>query len=232
MKKQFLQFSVLVCFIFSILFVACDDDDEVAPESSKSESFVTLSSPYLICANRNPGGIGFDFEYKSEKGGANNLDSVTVSDFEYDIMIRTISAEKADGALAGMPFFKLKDGVQAVNYSAVDSTCKGLVAFRELTASNLKNYAFKSDDSGFSLDNVSKGTTGKLLVDELLVEYAKLVIGQKWKANANNSIDEDELLWIIKTKEGRLVKFIVTQFPAKDAPTATGYVAAEWGFLN
>ncbi|PIE88628.1 MAG: hypothetical protein CSA04_00885, partial [Bacteroidetes bacterium] len=58
-----------------------------------------------------------------------------------------------------------------------------------------------------------------------------LVIGCKWKVPANNNVEGDEPVWIIKTREGKIVKFIVTDFPANPAPTPRGYVAIEWDFL-
>jgi hypothetical protein len=69
-------------------------------------------------------------------------------------------------------------------------------------------------------------------MQDLLQEYNKLVIGQKWKEAANNDIADDEPIWIIKTEEGRSVKFIVTDFPADPAPTSTGYIAVEWNFVE
>lgn len=79
-------------------FTSCEKDDD-NNNNDNQEQFQSLNSPYLICANRNPGGVGFDFVYDGETGGANYLDSLTVSDFEYDIIIRTIKAEKPDGSL-------------------------------------------------------------------------------------------------------------------------------------
>lgn len=67
---------------------------------------------------------------------------------------------------------------------------------------------------------------------ELAKEYKKLVIGQTWREPANNNIADDEPIWIIQTKEGRLVKFIVPKFPAKPAPTPTGYIEIVWDFVE
>jgi hypothetical protein len=69
-------------------------------------------------------------------------------------------------------------------------------------------------------------------MNDLLLEYARLIIGQKWKEAANNDVADDEPIWIIETEEGRIVKFIVTDFPANPAPTSTGYISIEWGFIN
>ena len=40
-----------------------DEDNDLKPNE---EEFGSLESPYLICAGRNPGGVGFDFEYNNE----------------------------------------------------------------------------------------------------------------------------------------------------------------------
>lgn len=221
-----------VALVFGgILFTSCekDEDDDLTPDESE---FVSLESPYLICASRNPGGVGFDFEYNEERCGANNLDSLTVDDFAYDLKIRTIKGEKPDGSSGGAPYIQLSATAQAVNYSSVDTTCKGITAFTNLNSSNIQNYTLQSDDASFDISTVPTGETGNPLMQDLMEEYNKLVIGQKWKEAANNDIDDDEPIWIIETEEGRIVKFIVTDFPADPAPTSTGYIAVEWDFVE
>ncbi len=227
-----LIFVMLALSMWSVLFTSCkkDKDDEVVPVVTNK--FVSIESPYLICAGRNPGGVGFDFEYKGKKGGANNLDSLSVADFTYDLKIRTVKGEKPDGSLGGAPYIQLATAAKAVNYSSVDTTCKGIEAFNNLNSSNIQAYVLQSDDPSFDIASVPTGTTGNPLMQALMQEYKKLVIGQKWKMPAHNNIANDEPVWIIETIEGRLVKFIVTDFPANPAPTATGYVAIEWGFVE
>jgi hypothetical protein len=224
-------FVIAALTIWGVLFTSCekDEDDNLTPNESQ---FVSLESPYLICATRNPGGVGFDFEYNEEKGGANYLDSLTVDDFVYDLKIRVIKGEKPDGNLGGAPYIQLSATAQAVNYSAVDTTCKGFTDFTNLNSSNIQNYTLQSDDASFDTSTVPSGSTGSPLMQQLMQEYNKLVIGQKWKEAANNDIADDEPIWIIETEEGRIVKFIVTDFPADPAPTATGYIAIEWGFVE
>ncbi|NCC99077.1 MAG: hypothetical protein EOL95_05145 [Bacteroidia bacterium] len=226
-----LVFAIVPLAFGGVLFTSCEKDKPNDPTPTVS-NFVSLENPYLICANRNPGGVGFDFEYKGEKGGANNMDSLTVTDFEYDLKIRTIKAEKPDGTLAGIPFIQLHESVQAVNYSAIDITCKGYSAFQNLNSTNIQNYTLQSDNSSFNLISVSTGTTGSPLLQNLNQELNKLVIGQRWKETANNSTADDEVIWIIKTREGNIVKLIVTQFPANPAPTSTGYIKIEWAFVQ
>ncbi|HPE34658.1 MAG TPA: hypothetical protein PLI65_07670 [Bacteroidales bacterium] len=230
--RSFLRFLIFaaVAVLWSITITSCDTEDEKEPAPNENQ-FVSLTSPYLICSTRNPGGVGFDFEYNGEKGGANNLDSLTVTDFEYDLKIRTIKGEKPDGSLGGFPYIQLSASAQAVNYSSIDTTCKGYTDFQNLNSANIQTYTLQSDDSSFDLSAVTAGNTGSPLMLELLQEYNKLVIGQRWKEAANNEIADDEPVWVIKTREGRMVKFIVTDFPADPAPTSTGYIAIEWDYL-
>ncbi len=217
--------------LVSSLFVACDKEKPVKPDPP-APSFSGVESPYLICAGRNPGGVGFDFLYKGKKGGANNMDSLYVSDFEYDLKIRTIKGEKPNGQMGGAPFIRLHEDVKAVNYSEVDTTCKGYAAFQALTMETIQEHVLASDAADFDLSDLPTGTTGAPLMGALLEEYAKLAIGIRWKAAAFNNIDGDEPVWVISTREGKMVKFIVTDFPADPAPTPRGYVAIEWDFLT
>jgi hypothetical protein len=230
MKNLKYSLAILMAGLF-LSFYACDDDDD-DNNNDNTEQFTSLCSPYLVCANRNPGGVGFDFEYNEEKGGANYIDSLSVSDFTYDIKVLTIKAEKTDEDLAGMPHFLLTDNVEAVNYSAIDPTCVGYTAFQNLTNADLLNFDFETDDSSFDLSTLTIGKTGKPLQSEVTEEFKKLAIGMTWKTTANNDVADDELVWIIKTTEGRWVKLIVTDFPAAPAPTETGYIAVDWDFVD
>lgn len=229
-KKIFTPFYLLLA-LFMLTIVSCEKDDDENNVEKQSE-FKSLETPYLICAGRNPGGVGFDFEYNGKKGGANNMDSLIVDDFAYDLKIRTIKGEKGDGSLGGAPYIQLYAITQAVNYSEVDASCKGITKFNALTTSNIQNYTLTSDDVTFDITSVGTGTTGAPMMGALQTEYAKLVIGEAWKATAKNDKAEDEFIWIVKTREGKLVKFIVTDFPAAPAPTATGYISIMWDYLD
>jgi hypothetical protein len=223
-----------ICFtaliIMSTLLSSCqkEKDDDI----NQDTTFERLESPYLICSSRNPGGVGFDFEYQGELGGANNMDSLSVTDFEYDIKIRTIKGEKPDGTLGGAPFIQLYETVQAVNYSAIDTTCKGYAEYAALSTADLLSFDWQYDDSSFDLTTLQTGETGSPLMQNLNQEFQKLVMGQFWKETANNEIENDELVWLIKTREDKIVKFIVTDFPADPAPTSTGYISIEWSFVE
>ena len=157
--KSSILVMAMIAICSMLLFTSCekdDDDEKVVAESQ----FVSKESPYLICAGRNPGGMGFDFDYHGKKGGANNMDSLSVSDFKYDLKIRTIKGEKGDGSLGGAPFVQLNSTVEAVNYSTVDITCTGIEKFNALNATNVKSYTLSIDDVAFDIESVTKGGTG------------------------------------------------------------------------
>lgn len=232
-KSQFYLKSFMFILLSGFVFVSCDKNDDPEPEESTS-TFTSLSSPYLICANRNPGGVGFDFEYDGKTGGANNMDSLTVDDFEADVVLKTIKAD-SDGSTASANMMTLNNGAQAVSYSSVDASCKGYTAFQNLTygTASSKGLTFSSDGADYTLSGLTNGTSGFPLLTEVNAQIAKLVIGDKWKAPAKNTVADDEPVFIIKTMEGRWIKLMVTEFPATtNAPTATGYIAIEWALMN
>ncbi len=237
-KKIFPVYILFALLIFASVSCEKDDDDNTLVDEFQFES---LQTPYLVCANRNPGGIGLDFEYDGEKGGAYNIDdSLASANLSYDLKIRTIKGEKSDGSMGGAPFIQLHDNVQAINYSTVDVTCTGITKFNSLTTSGLKEYSLASDDASFDILSVTTGETGAPLMGKLQIEYAKLVLGEAWKAAANNDKAEDEPIWIVKTQEGRLIKLIITDFPAdpaaypnhEPAVTETGFVDITWDYLD
>lgn len=232
MKTWKSSLSILVLSILCVvLSTSCEKEGNEDPKND-NDQFESLTSPYLICASRNPGGVGFDFEYAGKKGGANNLDDPTVEDFTYDVKILTIKGEKPDGTLGGAPYIQLSTNSKAINYTTIDHSCTGISDFTNLNQSNIQNYLLQSDGSSFDLTSLPTGSTGSPLMQQLLQEYNKLVIGQRWKEAANNDIADDEPIWIIQTEEGRIVKFIITDFPADPAPTTTGYIAISWDFVD
>ncbi len=219
--------------LFSLCFTSCSDDDDEDPQPQPTPStFTSLESPYLICANRNPGGVGFDFYYDGKAGGANNMESLTVNDFKADMVIRTMKGEKPDGSMAGLPFIQLFEGSKAINYSEVDFNCTGLTEFYTLSISDLPSLEYQSDDASFTLSGLQSGSTGKPLVSSLNQQYKKLIIGDKWKAAAINDIEGDEPIWIIQLADGKYAKMIVPDFPADPAPTATGYIDIQWALID
>ena len=99
--------------LIGISLASCSDDSSTAPTTAGGgNNFEGLESPYLICAGRNPGGIGFDFEYKSAVGGAYNIDANEIADLAADMIIKTVKSEKPDGTLCGMPYIALNNGAK------------------------------------------------------------------------------------------------------------------------
>lgn len=228
--KSLLHIILALALMLPIASCDKDDDDDAA---ANGKNFKSLTSPYLICSNRNPGGVGFDFEYNSKTGGANNMDSLSVDDFKEDILLKTIKSDN-NGTAAAVNYIALHNGAQAVNYSSINTECKGITNFKTLSYATVsaQTVTLTGDGADFSLVGLTTGNSCSPLMTEVNAQVAKLVIGDKWKASAKNNIAEDELIWIIKTHEGRWVKFIVTEFPAKNAPTANGYINIEWDYLN
>jgi ligand-binding sensor domain-containing protein len=117
--------------------------------------------------------------------------------------------------------FNWASSAKAVNYSSVDETCKGVTSFKNLKKSNLLDYTLKSDDPSFDISSVQKGESGTPLMKELAKELQKISLSDKRGENLpTTNIADDEPIWIIQTKEGRLVKFIVPKFPAKPRPNS------------
>ena len=225
----------LIVLLLSLLTIACSKDDEqdnVVPQ----DKFYPLESPYALCLGSNPGGIVFDFVYKGEKAGANNFDYPSVKDLDVDMMIKNVRGHVYPGyeGGGGMPHMRLCQGATAVNYSAVDEACRGHEAYLSLRKTDLPELTFCSDDPSFDISSLARGESGNPLIAELNKEFKdKLVIGNLWKEPAHNDIKGDEIVWIIKTKEGRMVKMIVTQFPATDGEMVkNGYIAMEWDLLD
>lgn len=224
-----LKIAFLCFFVFTIssLFISCSDDDDDSQENLPQ--LASLENPYFISPVANPGGIGFDFYYNQQPGGANNIDDPTVEDFIMDLKVKTIRAEKPDGTLAGTPFIQLFNGTRAVNYSTIDPDCKGFDEFQNLNASNIQNYSLESDGASFDISSVPIGNSGQPLMQNLMQELNKLVIGTTWREFASSETIGDEPVWIVSTNDGKIVKFIVTEAPPI---TSNGYVTIEWGFIE
>lgn len=234
--KKFILLLILAASIFS-----CGKDDEKTKQikdKEVKEAFTSLESPYLICAGRNPGGVVFDFIYKDEQGGANNVDDIKMQELNPDMFVKTVKGQKSSSneSLGGMPSIRLASKVQAMNYSLHDSDCIGYKSYLKilkLSDINLDLTKFKSDDLSFDLSKLPKGSSGKSLISDIAKEYKKLIIGNKWLKSAHNDKVGDEPIWILKTTEGKYVKMIVKKFPAiiKGKPT-NGYISLEWAIID
>jgi len=228
-------------FITLQYFYQADGSTDLA-DDSEAAVFESLSSPYLICANRNPGGVGFDFVFKGKAGGAKNMDESP--DLKYDLYIKTVKGEKPDGSQAGMPAVVLfgdsssvGSAVKAFEASSLAAIGTGDAGYNALTAVTAEITAgLRADAAGFTLTGLETGTTGSPTVKALNAQYKKLAIGDKWKAAAQTGDrtgpSGDEPIWVIKTREGRHVKMMFSAMPAAGAPTETGYVAIKWDLID
>jgi len=67
-KNPWMLFLIGLASVSGVLLTSCEKETTEEPVTP-TQQFVGLESPYLICASRNPGGVGFDFVYKGAKGG-------------------------------------------------------------------------------------------------------------------------------------------------------------------
>lgn len=220
----------------SVLCVSCSENNEEEVIHSKevvvpsSKVVFTASNPYLVCAGRNPAGIGFDFIYQKQKGGALEmalLEDEMYQEVDVDMVIRTIKAEK-DGKPMGCPFIQLFHGAKALKYSEKS----GIQAYKTLSKICIEPSQFGMDQEGFDVNRISVNASG--FRDYALVrkQFNKLVIGDYWKMSLFNSINDDEPIWIIQTRDNKYVKMLVFEFPCKNAPTKTGYCSIEWDLIE
>jgi len=218
------------------LCCSCDKDNDSRNDNPiVSEKFYPLDAPFILCIGQNPGGIIFDFIYKDKKGGANYYDFPSVKDLKPDLKIKNIRCKLPEGVSGGggMPHMRLCNGAKAVNYTAICPGCHGFTEYEKLNKSDLKELSFKEDDPNFDISKLELTDWGIPSYEDVIKEFEKLVIGNIWKETAHNEIKNDELVWIIKTTEGRLVKMIVTQFPAKNGEKVlNGNIAMEWDLLD
>ncbi len=228
-------------FITIKYFYQADGSTDLS-DDTEAEVFESLSSPYLICANRNPGGVGLDFVYKGKAGGTQNMDESP--DLKYDLYIKTIKGEKTDGTTGGMPAAVLfgdssnvDNAVKAFEASSLASVATGDDGYNALTAVTAEISAgLRADAAGFTLEELETGSTGSPLMSAINAQYKKLAIGDKWKAAAKTGDrtgpSGDESVWVIKTREGRHVKMMFIAMPAAGAPTGSGYVAIKWDLID
>ena len=235
-------FVVILAFVISFSIVACEDNEE-------EEQPVYLESPYLICANRNPGGVGFDFVIDGKNGGVQYMDEYP--EFEYDVLIKTIKVEKPDSTSGGAPAAYLygdssdvTNATLAFNTSSLESIGTGSEGYNVVISVTAEITAgLQADKAGFDLSGVPAGpVTGLPLMsgpNGVGKQYQKLVIGNKWidvaKTGDKKGPSGDEQVWIVKTREGRYAKMMFTAFPASTeigAESPTGYVAIEWDLLD
>lgn len=240
-KKEFKKRVKRILLMSSIvvLGVSCASDSSDDDEKTSS----ALESPYLICASRNPGGVGFDF-VSDRSGVAYDLDKIP--DLEYDLKIKSVKAYKnvkGEVLKKGAPYAELygtstdntANAAEAVRVTGITGiTGYGTIA----TAGMAQSYTYGLDTKNFSKTGLDASSDGFLIYDkvgsttDVKGQMAELAIGEKWISTAKNATADNEAVWLIKTREGQYVKLIFTEFPASGAATSTGYVAIKWELLE
>ncbi len=211
LKKTF----VLLLITMSI-FVGCSDDDN----NDSTIEGLTTTSPYLICAGRNPGGVQFDFVINGVRGMVFNADvAATVSsNVAWDLRIQTYKGVAHEGdAPAGRPFFKLystiAQGIYITNVDSSDATN----TYNDIMAvtTDLTNGIAVDTLAVFDVSSISKDTNGNLFysgVGGLKESYDQMIFGETWKNPVSSQ--GKMAIFVIKTREGRHVKLMIQSFGA------------------
>ncbi|HOO71520.1 MAG TPA: hypothetical protein PK926_07140 [Spirochaetota bacterium] len=254
MKKNLL----LLLSAFALLMVpGCDDSSD--DDSSKVSP---VESPYLICVNRNPGGVGFDFD----SGIAYNLDENP--DMDWDLRIMTHKGHKdANPRLGhkGRPVIDLagtsSGGASGYRHgNSVDETAYGAFGLSDVVDSS---FAFDPVD-GYDISNVETITYDHSDGNgsETGYVYAGTFNSTDYDSDAESDNTLREVynasfalanygtnggfeywwsggsfatpLYVIKTDQETVVKFWLEEFPASgsDVPTTSGYIRIRWEVLE
>ena len=229
----------LLCITIMLVFLGACENKEY-PGKKVVGSFDTLKQPYDIHPERNPAGIGIDFYYKYHRGGANNMDDLSVSDFKHDIRIKAVKAKSIEGDIRIIPYIVLygsanhrTNAAMAYEYSKKDSAMRGASAYEDITLEEAKSPLESPDLGSMNFEKVEKDSSRNVyLENDLRIQLKKLVIADKWLKSLRNSVENDEPVWIIRTRDNKHVKFMVTEYPAEDAPAQDGYIRLRWKVLN
>ncbi len=236
----------LCTFVFALLsLTGCFSDNDESGDSSAPD-VVQAELPFIVCANRNPGGVGVDLD----SGEAYNIDDNP--DFDWDFRIKAFKGvQGTDGepALAGAPFIKLKgtavmaavwqgageaeyssilladvtglelspDGYEEIDLSAVDVVQEGEFTQAQLESGNC------------AVGNYYYAWSGK---NGLKQEYAKCAVGESWKSTSSNTDHTDDIIYIIKSDSGSFFKVKVPNFGPKSDLGESGYCELVWEKLQ
>ncbi len=224
--------------ILGLVMTGCYDDSSGDDDASVGP----VTSPFLVCGGRNPGGVGIDLD----SGTAWNLDDNPT--FDWDVMFQTKKGVRNAGGwvLKGAPYIKLRqtvveaymhDETGVAEYDAITSdpltgtfapdTEADPLDFSGVDKVEVGDDAYNADDS--LLGKMYYAATGKAGLKQ---EYTPLVIGESWKSAATNTDDTDDKIYIIESDQGTLFKFIVTNFGPSSDLGESGYAEIEWEELN
>jgi hypothetical protein len=235
MKVQLLS---AIVFLIVAGLLACDGEDEFLPDEVTG-TFKAVEGPFVLNQDRYPEGVGFDFVYREEAGGANYLDSLSVSDFKYDVAIKPMVLESKEGPVMHTAYAVLYGDVNhrtnaalAINYSEYDSTMRGHADYEDLELEAAKTGTERADQGTINMREVDNGGTGFPLETQFLIELKKLVIADDWLQAATNDVAGDEPIWVIKTRENRYVKFIILQYQEPATPQGTAQLEVDWTLFS
>ena len=249
MKKNLL---FLLSAFALLLIPGCDysGDDDKAGVSP-------VESPYLICVNRNPGGVGFDFD----SGVAYNLDENP--NMDWDLRIKTLKGHKdanprigykgrpvidlAGVSPGGVSGYRHSTGVDETAYNAfASSDATGTFTFDPVDGYDITNVASitynhgEGDETGYvyagtfnSTDYDSDAEDDNTLREVYNASFALANYGtnggfEYWWASGSFATP----LYVIKTDQGTVVKFWLEEFPATNAATTSGYINIRWEVLE
>lgn len=231
---------LLLLSISLITISGCEEDDDSTLNAEEQ------TSPYLICANRNPGGVGIDLD----SGKAYSIDDY--EDYSWDLHVKTykgVMESSGSPAIAGCPFIKLKD----TTVSAYVYTATGKTAYESITLADVTDLGYSADTiTSIALDSVDTVQSGEFTESEmsngnfavgnyyyaytgktgLKAQYKKLTVGETWKSVAANTDHGDDKIYIIKSDEGDYFKLIVTDFGSKSDIGESGYISIDYEKLQ
>jgi len=216
---------LLKCFIPMVFAVftmtGCDDsssdDEKITPETSEE-----ITKTYLICAGRNPGGVGINLDSEESCNFDDN------KDFDWDMKIKVYKGVDSSGKGGGRPYIALKGKGTVTAYSyGSGNTAYSNIEYGDVDTDSLTGDSISDVDASIVPTNASNWyiyDDGTADTNDLKEQYSKLVIGEKWKASASNTNHSDDAIYIIKSDEGGYFKVIVTDFGGSSDIGQNGYI--------
>jgi hypothetical protein len=246
-KKMLSLAIALVAFAGTISLAGCFWDD-----SDDDTSAQEVTSPFLICVNRNPGGVGIDLD----SGKAYNIDDYP--GFDWDIRIKTIKGAQVTSSkalsLVGAPYIKLRESaVSAVKWSSAGSTSYDAITLSAYTTSGLSLTVGIAEIDMSTVDTVLAGelTESELSTAGVAIgnyyynsaysgfsktglkqKYATLVMGEAWKSAAANTSHTDDYIYIVRSSGGSYYKLMITDIGENSDIGQSGYIKVVWQKLE
>jgi hypothetical protein len=209
-----------VAMVFTVFFVSCENDDEI--ETQISQGDYPIKEYYL---ERDPSvnvwGAGMDFIHAECSLTETDLDYMYLSPDtanEYDIKYYTVKAyyadDQGDTIAEGCPAMLLGDDVTACQVGAGVDFFDSLTVVTETMVDSLVSEP-AVDYEACKIDGI---------YDRILLFAAidQCVIGRSFRSNVlvvpdDQTEEEVQPVYLVKTSEGGYVKFMVKQFKG-DAP--------------